>query len=128
MSTFEKHFTLEEARQELPWLRRRFARIQELVTVLQQARVEMDRIQKLIRSNGQGSNHPDYGAEIGELQGLVADITGKGIEIKDLARGLVDFPHWRDGEEVYLCWLYGEDDIRFWHTLDGGFAGRTPLE
>jgi hypothetical protein len=127
MPTFEKHFTLEEAREHLPELRRQFARIQKLLTVLQKAQGEMERVLRLIQSNGHGSNHPDYGAEIKELQERIADITGKGIEIKNLAQGLVDFPHWRDGEEVYLCWLYGEDDIRYWHTLEGGFAGRQPL-
>jgi hypothetical protein len=127
MALYDKHFTLEEARRELPGLRRRFARIQELMGVLQQAQVEMAQIQKLVQSNGAGSNHPDYGPQITELQTLITQITDAGIEIKDLARGLVDFPHWREGEEVYLCWLYGEDDIEYWHTLDGGFAGRTPL-
>lgn len=127
MPIFDKHFTLEEARGELPELRRRFARIRELLEGLQQARVEMERIQRLMQSNGHGSHHPDYGPQVAELQTLVNEITERGIEIKDLERGLIDFPHLRDGEEVFLCWLDGEDDIQFWHTLDGGFAGRTPL-
>jgi hypothetical protein len=127
MALYDKHFTLEEARRELSGQRRRFARIQELMGVLQQAQVEMSQIQKLVQSNGHGSNHPDYGPQIAELQTLIGEITDAGIEIKDLARGLVDFPHWREGEEVYLCWLYGEDDIAYWHTLDGGFSGRAPL-
>src|SRR5581483_7225565 len=105
MALYDKHFTLEEARRELPGLRRRFARIQEVMGVLQQAQVEMAQIQKLVQSNGAGSNHPDYGPQIAELQTLIKQITDAGIEIKDLARGLVDFPHWREGEEVYLCWL-----------------------
>lgn len=46
---------------------------------------------------------------------------------KDLGLGLVDFPHLRDGEEVHLCWKYGERDIRHWHGLDEGYAGRKPL-
>jgi hypothetical protein len=64
---------------------------------------------------------------VGELQRRIQEITEKGIEIKDIERGLIDFPHWREGEEVFLCWLYGEADIGFWHTLEEGFAGRTPL-
>lgn len=46
---------------------------------------------------------------------------------KDLALGLVDFPHRRDGREVNLCWKYGEREIRFWHGMDEGFSGRKPL-
>lgn len=46
---------------------------------------------------------------------------------KDLALGLVDFPHLRDGHEVNLCWKYGETEIRHWHGLDEGYAARKPL-
>lgn len=46
---------------------------------------------------------------------------------KDLGLGLVDFPHLRDGEEVQLCWKYGEREIRHWHGLDEGYGARKPL-
>ena len=46
---------------------------------------------------------------------------------KDLEQGLVDFPHWREGREVNLCWKYGEQAIRYWHGLDEGYARRKPL-
>jgi hypothetical protein len=47
--------------------------------------------------------------------------------VKDLWLGLVDFPHWREGREVFLCWRCDEDDIYFWHELDAGYRGRQPL-
>lgn len=50
-----------------------------------------------------------------------------GIEVKDPARGLIDFRHERAGEVVYLCFLLGEGSLAYWHTTDGGFAGRQPL-
>lgn len=50
-----------------------------------------------------------------------------GVQVKDLDRGLVDFPALRDGEEVLLCWQVGEDEVGFWHGLEEGFAGRKPL-
>ena len=46
---------------------------------------------------------------------------------KDLGLGLVDFPHLRDGEEVNLCWKYGERQVRHWHGLDEGYTARKPL-
>jgi hypothetical protein len=46
---------------------------------------------------------------------------------KDLALGLVDFLHVRDGREVNLCWRFGEDAVRHWHGLDEGYASRRPL-
>jgi hypothetical protein len=50
------------------------------------------------------------------------------IQIKDLERGLVDFPAFIDGNEVFLCWEESEPDIQFWHPLDAGFAGREKIE
>jgi hypothetical protein len=50
-----------------------------------------------------------------------------GVLVKDLDRGLVDFPALREGEEVLLCWEVGEDEVAFWHGIEEGFAGRKPL-
>lgn len=51
-----------------------------------------------------------------------------GVEVKDLRLGLADFYARRDGDLVYLCWQRGEPRVAYWHTLEGGFAGRRPLE
>ena len=62
-----------------------------------------------------------------ELREAVDQLHGWGIELKDPARGPIDF-HWeREGEVVYLCYLLGEPEIAFWHSLSAGFAGRQPL-
>jgi hypothetical protein len=50
-----------------------------------------------------------------------------GVQVKDLDRGLVDFPALHHGEEVLLCWQVGEPEIAHWHGVDEGFAGRKPL-
>lgn len=47
--------------------------------------------------------------------------------VKDLDRGLVDFPARRGGEDVLLCWQLGEETIEHWHGVEEGFAGRKPL-
>jgi hypothetical protein len=61
------------------------------------------------------------------LQNGIAAFDRRGIVLRDLDRGLIDFPSLRDGSEVYLCWIEGETDIGFWHELDAGFTGRRPL-
>ena len=58
----------------------------------------------------------------------VAGIEAAGVQVKDPASGLLDFPSERDGEEILLCWRVGEPEVAWWHTLDGGFAGRQPLD
>ena len=61
------------------------------------------------------------------LRGSIAKLEQWGIELKDPEKGLIDFHHERDGEIVYLCYMLGEPDISYWHTVNAGFAGRQPL-
>ena len=65
--------------------------------------------------------------EFTTLNQLVNRIQATGAVLKDLDLGLIDFPALRAGREVYLCWKYGEDQIRYWHDIDTGFSGRQPL-
>ena len=64
-----------------------------------------------------------------EIGLLVADLEAEGVQVKDLDRGLVDFParHPESGDLVLLCWHLGEERVAFWHGLEEGFAGRKPL-
>jgi hypothetical protein len=48
--------------------------------------------------------------------------------LRDIDRGLVDFPSVIDGSEVYLCWELDEDDVAYWHDMDAGYGGREPLD
>jgi hypothetical protein len=97
---------------------------------------ELEEVQTLIGGNG-GSLDP---SRIGELQEAVAhaaadlarlvdEIQELGVQVKDLDRGLVDFPthHPESGETVLLCWELGEAEVAHWHDLEEGFAGRKPL-
>jgi len=63
----------------------------------------------------------------GEIQQGLDQIVKLGGVPKDLGLGLVDFAHLRHGEEVNLCWRYGEREIRHWHGLDEGYTARKPL-
>ena len=63
-----------------------------------------------------------------ELNEIVARFTGQGVQVKDMDRGLIDFPSEVDGQDALLCWQAGEERIAFWHSPQDGFAGRKPLE
>jgi hypothetical protein len=87
-----------------------------------------------IRGNGGGippAQLAEAAAEVDRearsLAQVVDEIGEHGAEVKDLDEGLIDFPALRHGETVLLCWQLGEDRIRFWHTVEDGFAGRQPL-
>ena len=62
-----------------------------------------------------------------QLRDALARLQEAEVVLRDLDRGLVDFPAIRDEREVYLCWVEGEDEIGYWHDLEAGFAGREPL-
>ncbi len=131
MVAFQKHFTVKEARATLPDLRRRLLRINELLAEIRARESQEGGAQTLIlRGNGKGPILTGAGTQKEEAQRLIEAIAADGIQIKDLAQGLVDFPHFLHGDtahEVFLCWHLGEDTIEYWHEIEAGFAGREPL-
>ena len=64
---------------------------------------------------------------IDQMTAAVAQIDALGITLRDIERGLIDFPALTGGRQVWLCWQLGEDDVAFWHELDSGFGSRRPL-
>jgi len=63
-----------------------------------------------------------------KLKSAVERIQETGCLVKDIEKGLVDFPTLFRGEEVYLCWKMDEPGIRFWHKVEDGFAGRKQID
>jgi len=122
-----RHFTLEEARKELTSVHALAARIVELKTSLDRKGWDTRRHEYFggMGPNGDGQFPPEMETLVEIVRGLEA----RGIVVKGLDQGLVDFPFIRaNGEEVYLCWMLGEDDIGYWHRIEDGFAGRRAIE
>lgn len=122
-----RHYSLEEARAELPWLTTQLATMRRARTRLSDAEAR-HALAEVAPGNGGGHAGRTVGDAFVTLQAGVAALAEREIVLRDLDRGLIDFPAIRDGHEVYLCWLDGEPDIGYWHELDAGFAGRAPLE
>ena len=129
-------FTQEEANAALPEVRPLVERLVEERRELTALGEELEAMQALIGGNG-GSLDPSRVGELQEavahaaadLAGLLDRIQELGVQVKDLDRGLVDFParHPGSGDMVLLCWELGEPEVAFWHDLETGFAGRKPL-
>ena len=127
-------FTLEEANELVPFLKDAFQRLapaQEELTTIQERLLGLQRQR---RSNGSSSSESESSRLQDELdrlvrgfEGTLEEITDRGIIVRDVASGLVDFPSLREGREVYLCWISGEDQVEYWHETDRGFAHRQPL-
>ena len=123
---FTRHYTREEANALLP-------RIRQWLEQLNRLREELHRYEK--RLSGLTEQGNDIGGEtvnnriraLADMQEALAEFQRRRIIIKDLERGLVDFPAIIGGREVFLCWEQDEEDIEFWHDLDTGFTGRERL-
>jgi hypothetical protein len=67
-------------------------------------------------------------AAVRRAQDAVSELDAIGVQVKDLDKGLLDFPCLLDGEIVLLCWKLGEPEIAHWHTIESGFGGRQPID
>ena len=79
-------------------------------------------------ANGGGEPGREVGEAFLEVRALLGEIQELGIVVRDVDRGLIDFPAILEGREVYLCWELDEDEIAFWHDLESGYGGRQPLD
>ncbi|MCC6446307.1 MAG: DUF2203 domain-containing protein [Armatimonadetes bacterium] len=128
MAVFEKHFTLEEASALLPEVRSIFSEIHAIRQSLAGRQDEISEIIKLAPSNGGGPAGAAWVEQMDRIGRLLNDIISMGIQVQDIDRGLIDFPHWQRDREVFLCWELCEDRIAYWHELEAGYAGRMPLD
>jgi hypothetical protein len=130
----KRTFTVEEANAALEELRPIVARMVEHRQNLTAAQRRQRELVTRIAGNG-GDMMPSDLREAAETiereAAAIADcaerIDQAGAQVKSLEEGLLDFPALRGDEEVLLCWKLGEEEIRFWHGADEGFAGRRPL-
>jgi hypothetical protein len=122
----EGHYTIEQARAALPWVAERLVALRDA-----RARLTDSESRKALADGSPGNGGGTLGKRVGEafaeLQAGLAALAERDILLRDLDRGLIDFPAIREGREVYLCWVEGETDIGFWHDLDAGYAGRQEL-
>ena len=130
----ERTFTPEEANEALEVVRPLVERMVEARAALLSAQRRQAELVARIASNGGGLTPSDVavtGADVErasrDLVAAVDEIQELGVLIKDLDRGLVDFPCVHRGREILLCWELGEDEVAYWHGVEEGYAGRRPL-
>jgi uncharacterized protein DUF2203 len=122
----DRHYTLDEARDLRDWVGTRVDGARAALEVLSQPAVRAA-LKAIDVERGGGWPGRDAAQATLALQRAVAELQAADIVVRDLVRGLVDFPAVRDGEEVYLCWLVDEPQIEHWHELDACFGGRRRL-
>ena len=130
----ERYFTAEGANEALATLRPLAERLVAHRRAHQEAQKARAELTGRIAGNGGALDvrqlaqlEEEMSREAASVARCVARIQELGVLVKDLDRGLVDFPALRGDEEVLLCWQVGESEVAHWHGLEEGFAGRRPL-
>lgn len=123
----ERHYTREEANALLPQLK-------PLLLKLRGAKDQLtdEQAHEVLGEAAPGNGGGEEGVQVGEafleVRNMLEALNEAGIVVRDLDRGLIDFPSLVDNQEIYLCWELGEDSVDFWHDLDSGYRGRQPLD
>jgi hypothetical protein len=136
------HFTIGEVEALIPTLEKIFVQILQLRAGLRALGTKLDRAG--VRPNRDDDAELETETDSGPpavrqakavFRGLdealsdeVDHIRALGGEVKDIESGLVDFPGKRGGEDILLCWKLGEKSLGYWHSVDGGFASRRPID
>lgn len=123
-----KTFTLDEANAALAIVAPKLEEIRRLYAFLGEMREDARAAAGSSHHGGGMIGGTPYVNTLYKVGKLTTEIAEMGVELKDYTRGLIDFPCLRSGRVVYLCWQIGDgDEIGWWHEVDTGFAGRTPL-
>jgi hypothetical protein len=121
-----RHYTVAQANAAIDWVRERIDRMRSAREQLgdEEARAALS---EAAPGNGGGEPGMVVSEAFIDLRDALLELQGVDVVLRDLDRGLIDFPSVREGEEVYLCLEDGEDEIGYWHELEAGFGGRQPL-
>ena len=127
-------YTVEQANALLPWLKNTLGLLRETQRNIELSGLVLQRLAAHQRRRSGATVAEDIrmaeramvsGRE--RLRDLIIEITTRGIELRDMSFGLVDFPGERDGAPVWLCWRTDEPAVTHWHAIDQGFSSRKPL-
>lgn len=122
------YFSTVQANEILPTVIKKFefvsAKKNELVKIEQQLQISLS----------DANNFEEYvtikrqlNTAVTKFYQALEDLENTGVVVKSIEEGLLDFPSKRFDEEIWLCWKYGEKEIKFWHEKDSGFQGRKPI-
>ncbi len=131
-----RHFTLEEAASVLPLVRERLEHALKAKDGLTEVTTELEAVcHRAAMAGGIRIDRQQIAlwrsrqeALAKRLREMVTEIYAFGCQVKDLDRGLLDFPTFYNGDEVLLCWKLGEPDIEYWHGTGEGFRGRKRID
>ncbi|MBP1155342.1 MULTISPECIES: DUF2203 domain-containing protein [unclassified Paenibacillus] len=128
-----KIFTLSEANELLPQLKEDLLKLQTLTKEFEEQYLELKKKKaerERVSFRKEDDQDPFFEAESQlefmriEVNLLIENFTRKGVLLKMINPGLLDFPAVLEGKEVLICWKQGEERITHFHGWHEGFMGR----
>ena len=131
-----KTFTLDEAQSLLPVLESLLKRAIEGKQAAEEVESKIAELSRRIYLSGgmrvnmseAARQRAEVDTHLQRVRESISEIDSIGVQVKDLDKGLLDFPFRLDEEIVLLCWRMGESAIEHWHTVESGFQGRQPVD
>ncbi len=122
-----QYYTPQQANKILPDIKNKIRLLIRLKEYIMELQVELNRAIAMNSLRAYIEKKQQLNKALVDLYKGIEEIESMNVIIKSLDEGLLDFPSKRFDEEVWLCWKVGEDEVKFWHGKDEGFAGRKPL-
>lgn len=130
-----KVFTLEEANLLVPTVDDSVRRFRALSAEIVRTQDAIAVLQMLGAEQAGSPERNDLVAKRAEVEELAQEFSDRldefnrhGCLLKDLETGLVDFYGLKDGRLIFLCWRIGESEIKYWHEISAGIAGRRSIK
>ncbi len=130
-------WTLQEANAALPDVKRLLTDAREALAAMRLADQHQEDVRIVYGADVATEGNPGHGewkVHAGRhreaqfrFREAMAAFAERGIEVKDVDMGLIDFYAMRGTELVFLCWKDGESTVSTWHSLQGGFAKRQSV-
>ncbi|TFH33248.1 MAG: DUF2203 family protein [Anaerolineales bacterium] len=127
MEKYPRFFTQKQANQLLEVIRPLVAEMLHIRKKIVDLQPQLESALNKAVNNGGSLVSAEALEAFESMKAVLYTIQQYDVFVKDVNTGLVDFPSIREDEVVFLCWRFGEDEIKYWHELESGFEGRKPL-
>jgi hypothetical protein len=128
MPEMPRYFTLDQANAVVVLIQPLVKEILQIREAILDRQPEVWPVVESAAGNGGSKEASEVALEFQRLDGLIREVMATGALMKDINHGVLDFLAKREGKDIYLCWKYGENEITFWHDIEGGYSGRQNID
>jgi hypothetical protein len=109
-------FTLDQANHALVFVRPILEDIQNIWHELRKLKIE------------EKPDEDEIHIRMEKIEHFIEELQQVGCILKDLERGIIDFPSYFKDQPIYLCWRLGEEKIDHWHSINTNYRSRHEID